>query len=550
MRQVTDELAAQEAEAKSERAYEGLAEEALSTVRQTLMVSYRFLDRALWKMPFEAHGHLELIGTDGRTLRYEPQAVLRRYAKSTDEAVRDYLHLVCHCIFYHPFIGNDVNPLFWDLACDIVAEAACLDIVQRRFPSPQDGRRRKVIDAFKKVLGNLSAEKIYRHILANGITPKEADYFKALFIRDDHGLWYHDKAPELQEDEQDNVAQTQQENDRAGGEHEQDRTEGESGDGGDGGDEPQDADDERPQGSTEPDQQPSLLDDLDFESANEDPEQPEDPDEQAEAPQGEGERPNDSEPEDGPDDSAKQEWESISKQVKMDLETHAQVYGNEAGGLVQSLRVANRRKADYRSFLQRFAQIDEELAVNDDEFDLVYYSYGLRTFGNMPLIEPLEYRESKKVREFVIAIDTSGSVEGALVKRFVEETYTLLKSTESFFTKINIRIMQCDAHVQSDVKITSVEEFDRYMEHFELKGFGGTDFRPVFARVAERLEEGDFENLKGLIYFTDGYGTYPSAPPDYETVFVFADDGYSGADVPPWAMRLYLDTTQLEGRNL
>ena len=38
----------------------------------------------------------------------------------------------------------------------------------------------------------------------------------------------------------------------------------------------------------------------------------------------------------------------------------------------------------------------EEPRLDPDEFDLGYYSYGLRTYGNLPLIEPLESREAKK----------------------------------------------------------------------------------------------------------------------------------------------------------
>ena len=41
-------------------------------------------------------------------------------------------------------------------------------------------------------------------------------------------------------------------------------------------------------------------------------------------------------------------------------------------------------------------------------------------YGNMPLIEPQESREVKKVEEFVIAIDTSMSCSGELVKHFFE----------------------------------------------------------------------------------------------------------------------------------
>ena len=40
------------------------------------------------------------------------------------------------------------------------------------------------------------------------------------------------------------------------------------------------------------------------------------------------------------------------------------------------------------------------------------------TYGKMPLIEPLESRESKKIRDFVIVLDTSESTAGELVKNF------------------------------------------------------------------------------------------------------------------------------------
>ena len=40
------------------------------------------------------------------------------------------------------------------------------------------------------------------------------------------------------------------------------------------------------------------------------------------------------------------------------------------------------------------------------------------TYGNVPLVEPLEYRDDKRIREFVIAIDTSGSVQGDIVQSF------------------------------------------------------------------------------------------------------------------------------------
>ena len=43
------------------------------------------------------------------------------------------------------------------------------------------------------------------------------------------------------------------------------------------------------------------------------------------------------------------------------------------------------------------------------------------------------------------------------------------------------------------------------------------------------MERGDLVNLGGLIYFTDGQGTYPARKPDYDTAFVFVDDASAAA---------------------
>ena len=77
----------------------------------------------------------------------------------------------------------------------------------------------------------------------------------------------------------------------------------------------------------------------------------------------------------------------------------------------------------------------------------------------------------------------------------------------------------------------------------------GTDFRPVFTYVDKLIEQREFENLKGLIYFTDGYGTYPSRKPNYDTAFVFLDEDYvETPDVPAWAIKLVLSTDDVMER--
>ena len=233
-------------------------------------------------------------------------------------------------------------------------------------------------------------------------------------------------------------------------------------------------------------------------------------------------------------------WTEISERMSIDLISFSKQHGNRAGLLTQNLKEVNRERYNYEEFLKKFAVRGEVMKVNPDEFDYNYYTYGLTLYGDLPLIEPLEYKDVKRIRDFVIAIDTSGSVAGELVQTFVQKTYNILKSTESFFTKINLHIIQCDVAIQEDVKITTQTEFDEYLKNMKLRGFGGTDFRPVFSYVNSLVECGEFDNLKGLIYFTDGYGDFPSKKPPYEAAFVFIDEGYDPPTVPSWAIRLVL----------
>lgn len=237
------------------------------------------------------------------------------------------------------------------------------------------------------------------------------------------------------------------------------------------------------------------------------------------------------------------QWKKISERVKAELKSFSQDKMDK-NSVIQNLEEATREHYDYSAFLKKFCATGEDMQINDDEFDYVYYTYGLQLYGNLPLVEPLEYKDLRKIKEFVIAIDTSGSCRGKVVQAFLNKTYDILKSSENFFRKVNIHIIQCDSQIQSDTKITCDEEFEAFMKHGQLEGFGSTDFRPVFEHVNTCIEKGEFENLKGLIYFTDGYGVFPEKKPSYDTAFVFLDDGYDQPPIPTWAIKLVLPSEE------
>lgn len=245
---------------------------------------------------------------------------------------------------------------------------------------------------------------------------------------------------------------------------------------------------------------------------------------------------------------AKENWDKIARQTTM--EQNRKGDEPEQGEEIFAAQVkAGKSRRKYGDFLRKFAVLSEEMHSDPEEFDIGFYSYGLRLYGNLPLIEPLETKEVHKIREFVIVIDTSYSTSGELVSGFLQETFRILMEKNSFFTKSQIRILQCDNQVRKDEVIRTEADIYRMMKQlsedgshdsFEIAGGGGTDFRPAFTYVEQLREQGELQNLGGLLYFTDGKGIYPQKRPEYKTAFLFLED-YDETALPPWAMRLQLE---------
>lgn len=195
---------------------------------------------------------------------------------------------------------------------------------------------------------------------------------------------------------------------------------------------------------------------------------------------------------------------------------------------------------DYRRYLSRFTFLREEVQLDLDSFDYAYYQLGLERYGSMPLVEPLEYREVRRLEKLVIAMDTSGSCSLEIVGKFLAETYKILASQENFFRKMKVYFIQCDCIVQDVTRIESREDWLDYAKKIRIQGRGGTDFTPVFDYVKTLRETRELKDLKALLYFTDGDGFYPSAPPEYETAFVLLKDTGHPELVPKWAKTLLI----------
>ena len=411
-----------------------LAEQVLTLARDNILVSLRFLDVALLQLQWQEKGSIGCLATNGASVQYDARYILKLYRQDPRLVTRSMLHLLLHCIFYHSFAYDKVERELWDLAADLAVESVIIEMGLPMATVDTDGEAAGKLRIWREDVGALTAERIYKYMRLNPITPREHQELIRLFYRDSHELWR--PAQEIQ--------------------------------------------------------------------------------------------------------MTPQQWKKISERVKADLKAFTRNRTNTAG-LEKNLAEATRDRYDYSAILRRFTVMGEDMSVNDEEFDYIYYTYGLEHYGNMPLIEPLEYKDAKKVKEFVIALDTSASCRGPVVKSFLNKTYSLLKGSENFFTKINVHIIQCDNEVQSDTKITCDEDFQKFLAHGRLQGFGATDFRPVFTYVDSLLEQGEFENLKGLIYFTDGYGIYPERMPGYDVIFAFLEEDEMRQPVPPWSMKVVIE---------
>lgn len=475
------------------------------------------------------------FSTDGRAVSFDVNQALAAFTATREAPTHDLMHVLVHCLMLHPFVGATVDRAAWDLAADIVAEALAAEVVGPR----DDDRGRHIeaaLDLIESTLGaRITTERLY-HALRRGAFQNARADWQRLFLVDDHASWY---PAQSQSPAQPGAAEKDADNASDGA------SQGSAPTGPQAGGSTQAADGDASQGA-----EPTETQSPDADGASGRTPQP----------AGSCYRDGMSDGADGPNADARasrpdrrqaeEAWRREAKSIRVNLQTLSRKRGSKLGRFVGELEVSTHEQVDYRDFLRQFAVQSEEMRLSDDEFDYVFYTYGLSLYGDMPLIEPLEYRDEKRIRDFVIVIDTSSSVTQDVVQQFVNTTFDVLTSESSFFQKVNVHIIQADQRVQSDAKITSLAELDRWRRNIKLFGFGGTDFRPAFTYVSDLLAAGEFDDLSGLIYFTDGWGIYPDRMPPYKTTFVFYDEDHRPELVPAWAMQITLHPGEFESMSV
>lgn len=561
----------------------------LNQSRYELSLSMRHLARALDRLPYEMDFNTQRVGTEGERIHFHPEFIFQLFMESPQKLNRLYMHSLLHCLFRHMFKNEDKKEELWNMACDIhveyVLDSLDVDLLKR----PAGEYRENTFQRLEEKIKTLSAERIYQYLEEADLDYDAWERLEREFYKDDHVFWKvidrKDAPGQEGEGEGDGAPLPLPEdffpNNNPSGEE----NEGEKKDSGDNTSvensedkdksprESKSSEDASPQSGT-----PSNGEGKEEKNQEAGNQEPENRGSEGEGNTGEGNTGEDSQGEGKQEDSQSgnssgkkqeerkkaenrkptgqgqreereakkkrddlsKEWEDISKRTEQEIEHSSKEKQEEQGSLAWFLRLEQKKYTDFRDFLRRLSVDREEMEVDLDSFDYGYYYYGLEQYGNMPLIEENEYREGRKLQELVIAIDTSHSTKGEMVKGFLEETAGILKQKDAFFQKVKVHILECDDELRKDICLENVEDLEQYSKNFAVKGGYGTDFRPVFRYVSDLQKRGELKNLKGLMYFTDGKGRYPKEAPPYVTAFVFPKgEDIDDDNVPFWAMKLY-----------
>lgn len=416
------------------------------------------------------------LGTDGIHLFFHPELLLQNFLEDSAHLRKSYLHVHIHCLCLHLIQGSRTDPARWDLACDLTTELLAAHL-------SRDEESMTLLRKFAALTGKTAIAPFNpAAILSLFDSCPELPGLAGTCARDSHQFWFR------------NLYQP----------------------------------DAKTIGSDSTSREASALhahlnhSQLDYL------------------------------------ETIRRHWEN--KMPK--LLTAAEGQRNGRGGTAsEEADLQPNDNMDYRKFLRQFAVPREEPLLDMDSFDYIPYCYGLecyadeiRTYAaqsrcascNQPVarsisfLEPLEYSEVNRLDELAIAIDTSGSCSGRIVQRFLEETWSILRQRENFFSRMRLHLIQCDSMIQEHRIFTGVEEWEASLSDIRILGHGNTDFRPVFDYLNKLIHEKEIRHLRGLLYFTDGDGIFPDSPPQWDTAFVFLNNQTEKHAIPGWAIRLNL----------
>lgn len=148
--------------------------------------------------------------------------------------------------------------------------------------------------------------------------------------------------------------------------------------------------------------------------------------------------------------------------------------------------------------------------------DRRYIAHGIKMPGTLDTIPNV-----------VVAIDVSGSVSNNELQEFISETAHIIRTART-----PVHLILCDADLQ---KYWRKMNLGKLLKGVDIKGRGGTDYRPVFAFIKKKKIKPHI-----IIYFTDGYCKDFPPNPRVPTIWVLPKEGKTDFK-PPFGEVLRMD---------
>jgi predicted metal-dependent peptidase len=210
--------------------------------------------------------------------------------------------------------------------------------------------------------------------------------------------------------------------------------------------------------------------------------------------------PGDAEPEDDPQGRKDSEVAVLKQATALAIQQHAKQHGvgSVPAGMVRwAEKLTTPAKVMWQQKLAMLGRsaVARRAGATDYTFNRVSRRQAGYGFGVGKMIAPALISRQPNV---VIALDTSGSMGQSEVNRAVTEAEAIMRSIGG-----EVHLIACDCRVHATMKVKTVRELLA-----QIKGGGGTDFRPVFEELSNLRPEPDV-----MIFITDGGGWAPEFPP-------------------------------------
>lgn len=209
------------------------------------------------------------------------------------------------------------------------------------------------------------------------------------------------------------------------------------------------------------------------------------------------------------------EKEQIEREIKrifsyIDSEISKELHKNKgsiSNNLLREINLLSKGKISWKNLLENYLFKHLDL-FGFKTMSIHKYNFSHPLFlKNKILINKLV---NKKPEKIVIAVDSSGSIDEFEYNEFMTEVYKILCVNNN----LKVTFIVCDCEIKGVIHDLSKNNFSQ-VKNISLGG-GGTNFIPVFNFIKEKLDD----DIKLLIYLTDGFGDYPKEIPNYRILWV------------------------------